>query len=239
MRAMPKHRTDGYNRYELSPCCHCMHAVMIRRSEKRLSASALPTTSTDGTPPAPCATDTPLRVSAISKTWQPEQFTVSSRGRLEGWRDTTCSDEFNLYSSLKYRLVLSEVHVEVSDPRGRFVKTISFFFSPRPVTEVAELKSADYLGKWQPCGVLTLSKGASRGSVKLPRPVVAANLRVEYTSFYERPGGSKPTDGSFVIHCPRCKFLSWPLLWMLMRTVRLTIYACRYSNCYKCAWRMR
>jgi hypothetical protein len=206
MRAMSKQRTEGFNRYELAPCCHCMHAVMIRRSEKRLSASATPSTPAEATPPAAGTNDPSVRSSHASKTWLPEQFTVSSRGRLEGWRDTTCSNDFNMYSSFKYRLVLSEVHVEVSDPRGRFVKTISFFFSPRPVAEVAELKSADYQDTWQPCGVLTLSKGASRGSFKLPRPVVAANLRIEYSSFYERPGGSKPSDGSFVVHCPRCTY---------------------------------
>lgn len=240
MRAMAKQRSEGSNRYELSPCCHCMNAVMIRRSEKRLSASALPSTSTDGTPPPGGTKDSSIRVSAISKAWLPEQFTVSSRGRLEGWRDTTCSDEFNMYSSFKYRLVLSEVHVEISDPRGRFVKTISFFFSPRPVTEVTELKAADYQGKWQPCGSVTLSKGASRGSFKLPRPVVAANLRVEYTSFYERPGGSKPSDGSFVIHCPRCKFLDFEFSWMIfIRSFCLTVCAGRYPNCYKCAWSLR
>ena len=38
----------------------------------------------------------------------------------------------------------------------------------------------------------------------LTKGVVAANLKIEYTDFYERPGDSLQSDNGFVVHCPRC-----------------------------------
>lgn len=198
MRAIRSTSTLLARRYDLAPCAHCMQSVLLRRSDRKSTTTA---------PSTGMSSSAAIEVSGSSsvKGWLPEQVTYFSRGRLEGWRDSTVSDEFNSFCSFKYRLVLSEFHCEVSDPRGRFVKTISFFFSPRPVSDVAHLKAPDYEDKWQPCGSITLAKGATVGSCKLEKPVVASNLRVEYTSFYERPGTSKSSDGSFVVHCPRCE----------------------------------
>jgi hypothetical protein len=211
MRAHRAHLSTSFRRYDLAVCSNCMNTVMVKRSDKRppvVTASSI--TNLTSTPGGATQQTNTNEVSccstSIAKGWLSEQVTVFSRGRLEGWRDATTGDEFNSYSSFKYRLVLSELHLEVSDPRGRFVKTITFYYSPRPVAEVAELKSPDYIEKWQPCGTIALAKGASRGSCKLLRPVVAANIRIEYASFYERPGSSKSSDGSFIIHCPRCTY---------------------------------
>jgi hypothetical protein len=209
MRALQSYVSYGARRYDLAACANCMNTVMVKRSDKRATAATASTTSnvlgTSGTAPRQAnAGEAAGRSSTMVKSWLPEQVTVFSRGRLEGWRESTTSDEFNSYSSFKYRLVLSEFHLEISDPRGRYAKIISFYYSPRPVGEVSELKSTEYSEKWQLCGSVTLERGATRGSFKLLRPVVAANIRVEYSSFYERPGSSKSSDGSFVIHCPRC-----------------------------------
>lgn len=52
---------------------------------------------------------------------------------------------------------------------------------------------------------LNLARGGSRASVSLPQPIIAANIRVEFTEFYERPGDKeKGSGGSMVLHCPRC-----------------------------------
>jgi len=186
-------------RFELSPCLYCQQVQSTRKDKARTSAGSRGGSAASGQ----AADDN--RAMSNAKPWHPEQVTVLSRGRLEGWRDSFASDEFNSYSSFKYRLVLAEVHFEVTDPRGRFVKTITIYFSPRPVSDVNQLKSRVFENKWQRCGTLTLSNGATRGSCKLDKPVVAANIRIEYTDFFERPGASKAAaDGAFIVHCPRC-----------------------------------
>jgi hypothetical protein len=85
------------------------------------------------------------------------------------------------------------------------VKVVNIFFMPRPLTDISVLKSDDYTEKWQKCGTLNLAKGATRFTASLSRPIVAANLKIEFTEFYERPGeSSRSSDGSLLIHCPRC-----------------------------------
>ena len=71
--------------------------------------------------------------------------------------------------------------------------------------DVSILKSDSFLGKWQLCATLNITRGASRASCSLAVPVIAANLKIEFAEFYDRPGqGSKSTGGSFLVHCPRC-----------------------------------
>ena len=184
-------------RYELSRCIHCQYP----RKDRAKANSAQ-----QGEPNAQGANAAQVSPGDVpeTKSWHLEQVTPYSRGRLEGWRDGSTSDEFNSYASFKYRLVLSEVHLEVNDPRGRFVKRINIYFTPRAVVDVAELKSDIFAKLWQHCGTIELTKGATRGSCKLETPVVAANIKIEYSEFYERPGDSKSSDNSFVVHCPRC-----------------------------------
>jgi E3 ubiquitin-protein ligase UBR4 len=114
----------------------------------------------------------------------------------------TVSSEFKYYARLKCRMAISEIQLTVTDPRGRFAKTIVVHFLPRPVSDVNQLKSNDC--KWQACATFSLTRGQSRVSSVLSEPVVAANLMIEYVDFYERPGGSTGEDGTLLIHCPRC-----------------------------------
>jgi len=52
---------------------------------------------------------------------------------------------------------------------------------------------------------LNLARGGFRACVSLSQPIIAANIRVEFTEFYERPGDKdKGAGGSLVLHCPRC-----------------------------------
>jgi hypothetical protein len=136
--------------------------------------------------------------------WHHDQVCGYSRGRLDNSKDTSASDEFCSFYMLKYRLSISDFHLATNEPRGRYVKTIHIYFSPRPVGDVSTLKSEDYVPKWQKCATINLSRGASRANATLAQPVVAANLKIEYAEFYERPGGSKASDGSMLVHCPRC-----------------------------------
>lgn len=138
--------------------------------------------------------------------WLPEQVSPYTRGRLEGGKESSIctNNEFCTFLQLKCRLAISEIHLTVNDPRGRFVKTIAVYFAPRPVNDVKILKSDDYAENWQLCATLNLTRGVSRASRSLTVPVVAANLKIEYIDFYERPGGSRTSDGSFMILCPRC-----------------------------------
>lgn len=120
--------------------------------------------------------------------------------------------------SVKYRLALSQVVLTINDPRPRYVKIVTIYSSPRPVSDVQILKADDYLDKWQPCATLTLARGASRAVATLPIPVVASNLKIEFSEFYERPGGSRASDGSklLIIACnERYQNSSPTFIWFL------------------------
>ncbi len=132
----------------------------------------------------------------------PEQVGRFARFRLKTGPTLSSSNEFNHFVVLPHRSVISEIHLEINDPHGRFVKTINFYYSPRPVSSPAEMKEADYSRVWKPCGKLNLEKAAEKISLKLEDLVSASNIRIEFDEFYERPGSHKSDE--FVIHCPRC-----------------------------------
>lgn len=136
--------------------------------------------------------------------WLPEQVRPYTRSRLDASSDRVVSTEFATHVQLKYRLAISDVHVAISDPRGRLVKTIGVFFSPRQVGSVTELKNEEYDETWQQCGTLSLARGSVRASCSLSPPVVAANLKFEYQEFYEKVGGTRSSDGGLILTCPRC-----------------------------------
>lgn len=60
--------------------------------------------------------------------------------------------------------------------------------------------------RWEIFGKMQLSRGASRSSIVTAKPVIAANLKIEYTDFYERQGDACQSEGdkAFVVFCPRC-----------------------------------
>jgi len=207
-------------RFDLSNCVHC-HWINTTNASKESTSSSKTTDVASATrgrassssvrssnvvPAAgnTASTQTLAPHSAAKREWIPSQVSPFTRGRLDSSKETTTNDSFSSYRQLKYRLALSEIHVTVNDPRGRFVKTITVYFTPRPVSDVQVLKTDAYSRKWQRCASLNLTRGASRASVVLPKPVIAANLKLEYTEFYERPGGSKAADGTLLVHCPRC-----------------------------------
>jgi len=137
-------------------------------------------------------------------TWLVDQIRPYKKNRLEQSTESSISAEFTSYVKLKCRMAVSEVHLSISDPRGRLVKTVAVYFSPRHVSDVNELKKDDYLPVWQHCGNLNLSRGATRASFIMSAPVIAANMKFEYAEFYEKANSGRSAEGGLIIHCPRC-----------------------------------
>ena len=199
-------------KFDLSPCLYCCrpHHLRIKEPthkslERREAASTSRGTSGSNSGGGTRSTSSPTSSRSQSqKKWHTNQVCNYARGRIDNWKDSSASNEFCSFYSLKYRLVVSDIHLTVNDPRGRFVKTITVYFTPRPATEVSRLKSADFEERWQKCATINLPRGASRASASLAQPVLAANMKLEFSDFYERPGGSKASDGSMLVHCPRC-----------------------------------
>jgi hypothetical protein len=186
-------------RFELACCanCHRVHQPSSKRPEKS-GSQAIPRSRPSSSGRQSTSREHPKTA------WLPEQVSPYVRGRLDAGRDSCTSNEFCTYFSLYCRLAVSEVFAEISDPRGRYIKTITVYYTPRPVSDPNILKSDEYADKWQPCGTLNLTRGATRATCTLTKPVIAANIKIEYTDFYERAGGSKASDGSLLVHCPRC-----------------------------------
>ena len=114
-----------------------------------------------------------------------EQVRPYQRGRLETSTASNCFSEFSSYYQLKFRIALSQVHINISEPRGRLAKTIGIYFTPRQVSgsssdedNVNILKSDSYSRFWQKCGTIDLTRGATEATIKLKYPVVAANLKI-------------------------------------------------------------
>lgn len=204
-------------RFDLSDCVYCLRSHLPSSKEtahgkvsdrRDSSGSAARSSRGGGTSPgggsssAGRATSSGSSSSRSQIKWHPEQISPYARGRLSP--EASASNEFCSFYTLKYRLSISDIHLTVNDPRGRFVKTITIYFTPRPVDDVSILKEEDYADNWQQCATMNLTRGSSRASATLSQPVVAANLKVEFTDFYERPGGSKASDGTLIVHCPRC-----------------------------------
>lgn len=216
-------------RFDLASCVHC-------RSQWHKSREKALETSTGGSgvdrvtsSPSPGGNDSETPASKTK--WLQEQVSPFARGRLDSSKDSCTSSEFCTFYSLRRRFVISTLHLEINDPRNRFVKAIKIYFTPRPVAKPSILKSSEFSSKWQLCGEISLSRGATRATCLMtvqgrPAPILASNLKIEYSDFYERPGAAKNSDGSFIVHCPRCA-----------RTVTNAHGVC--SNCGEVAFQCR
>ncbi|KAL9190922.1 hypothetical protein ACHAXT_000628 [Thalassiosira profunda] len=189
-----KHETDsGGLCCDLSDCvyCHKQNLAPKKPSKSGKKSDASGSASSK-------ESDTPTQI------FLPEQVRTYQKCRLEASVSATVSTAFSSYNQLKFRVALSEVQVNVTDPRGRLVKTIGVYFSPRQVGDESILKSDKYAHLWQKCGTLTLARGASQAICKLKAPVIAANLKFTYEEFYEKSSNRRAADGSFILYCPRC-----------------------------------
>ena len=128
----------------------------------------------DSTNPATAKTLKPLSTGAKKQVqeneakieWAPEQLTEYRRMRLDQYK--TASIDFSFYVQLTTRLSIYELFVNDAEQRGRFVKSIVVYCSPRPVNDVTQLKD-EY--------VLRCS---------FPEGDVGGNLKCEYVIFTKR-----------------------------------------------------
>jgi len=185
--------------FDFSNCAHC------RRDSCCGNSATLPKNSTGENSPSSGLKNASggSKIEDKRRKWVMESDGMNKQ-RLDNCTLNAVSLEFCCHVQLKYRMKITEVHLNVSDPRGRFAKTIGVFFSPRPVRNVNELKHSEYRPLWQRCGTLSLPRGGSRASCKLTCPIVAANLKFEYEEFYEKISSRASGSGAIVIHCPRC-----------------------------------
>ena len=207
--------------FDLSSCAHCHReqvAALRVKSTTNLSddsgqgpSASLPGQSTNRSNgnsrrhvAASGETGSSSRDEVPPSDWLDDQVRPYTKDSLESSTESSISAEFTSYVKLKCRMAISEVHLSASDPRGRFVKTVAVYFTPRHVGKVEDLKKDDYLPTWQHCGNLNLSRGATRASFKLNTPVVAANLKFEYAEFHEKANSGRSADGGLILHCPRC-----------------------------------
>jgi len=185
--------------FDLAPCVHCQKHPQSSNIVTPTSNVALGRNISHNT--------ISMNSSEKRRQWTSAGVVPSfgNKRRLDNWTLNVVSSEFSCHVQLKARLNISDFYLNVSESRGRFVKKIGIFFSPRPVRFVNELKSSEYAPLWQRCGTISLPRGGSKGSCKLTCPVVAANLKFEYEEFYEKISHSRPSsNGAIVIHCPRC-----------------------------------
>jgi hypothetical protein len=182
-------------RYDLAVCRNChayVNRVKVRKAEKSSSA-----------PSSSRATSTTTSSLINTGQWLRGQLSAFTRSSLDVGRESAVTSEFCCYVALKHRSFVSTIHIGIESPR-RFVKTIKFAFTPRPVERISILKSEEYTNLWQPCGVLSVTRGCTRTSYTLPTPVIAANLKIEYADFYDKAVSTKSSDGTLIVHCPRC-----------------------------------
>lgn len=126
-------------------------------------------------------------------------------------------------SALLYRLSAPQsvagVAVSIVEPRGRRVRRVQVYTSPRSVSDGAELKRQDH--PWRLVAVLALGPTQTEAKVDLPVAVVASNVKVAFTDFHPSAdssgglggggaGGSGGGSGRSAdvggerLQCPRC-----------------------------------
>lgn len=189
--------------FDLSRCYCCQSCIVRRRESNGSTDSRNEQRSSQQSISEPTFLDTSNgKECESSPNWVDGQISDYKRVKMDHHR-MVCS-EFNSYIQLKKRLAIHEIVLSVSDQRGRYVKTINVYFSPRHVNDINELRDECYDPLWQPCGTLSLTRGANKASVKVPCGVIAANLKFEYSEFYDKVNGGRTSAGVLVLHCPRC-----------------------------------
>lgn len=93
---------------------------------------------------------------------------------------------------------ISKISLRITDiKRTKMVKTLTVFYNNRSVHSVVELKNKS--GIWHKAKRCNLSSAQSEVKIEFPLPIVACNLMIEYSDFYENVQASSET-----LQCPRC-----------------------------------
>lgn len=109
-------------------------------------------------------------------------------------RFTTTTQIIKLIGShtiLKFSLRISDIK------RSKMVKTISIYYNNRSVQSVIELKNKT--GIWNLARKYSLTPNQTDVKIEFTLPIVACNLMIEFSEFYENLQASSET-----LQCPRC-----------------------------------
>ncbi|XP_031553032.1 E3 ubiquitin-protein ligase UBR4-like isoform X2 [Actinia tenebrosa] len=110
------------------------------------------------------------------------------------FRFTTTSQLVKLIGSH----TISRITLRIADmKRQKMVRAITFYYNNRTVQSVVELKNKRPL--WHEAKKCHLTPGQTELKVDFPLPIVACNLMIEYSDFYENFQASSET-----LQCPRC-----------------------------------
>ncbi|XP_053096736.1 E3 ubiquitin-protein ligase UBR4 isoform X3 [Pangasianodon hypophthalmus] len=93
---------------------------------------------------------------------------------------------------------ISKVTVKIGDlKRTKMVRTINLYYNNRTVQAIVELKNKP--ARWHKAKRVQLTPGQTEVKIDLPLPIVASNLMIEFSDFYENYQASTET-----LQCPRC-----------------------------------
>ncbi|XP_041369615.1 E3 ubiquitin-protein ligase UBR4-like [Gigantopelta aegis] len=93
---------------------------------------------------------------------------------------------------------ISKISLRISDlKRTKMVKALNIYYNNRTVQAVVELKNRP--GLWHKAKKVTLTAGQTDVKVEFPIPIVACNLMIEYTDFFDNLQATAET-----LQCPRC-----------------------------------
>ncbi|XP_074029001.1 E3 ubiquitin-protein ligase-like protein poe [Leptinotarsa decemlineata] len=93
---------------------------------------------------------------------------------------------------------ISKITIKLADlKRTKMVRTVNIYYNNRPVQAIVELKNKPAL--WHKAKKVVLQSGQTEVKIEFPLPIVACNLMIEYSDFYENIQASSET-----LQCPRC-----------------------------------
>ncbi|OTF78343.1 hypothetical protein BLA29_005781, partial [Euroglyphus maynei] len=93
---------------------------------------------------------------------------------------------------------ISKITVKISElKKSKMVKTLCIYYNNRCVQSVVELKNKNTV--WYKAKQITLAPSQSEVKIEFTLPIVACNLMIEYSDFYEQSHLSTET-----LQCPRC-----------------------------------
>ncbi|KAG7276340.1 hypothetical protein CRUP_032395 [Coryphaenoides rupestris] len=93
---------------------------------------------------------------------------------------------------------ISKVTVKIGDlKRTKMVRTVNLYYNNRTVQAIVELKNKP--ARWHKAKKVQLTPGQTEVKIDLPLPIVASNLMIEFSDFYENYQASTET-----LQCPRC-----------------------------------
>ena len=93
---------------------------------------------------------------------------------------------------------ISKFNLKIADlKKSKMVKSMIVYYNNKPVQAILELKNKPAL--WHRAKKVTLSQGQTEVKVEFALPIVACNLMIEFSDFYDNLQATSET-----LQCPRC-----------------------------------